>query len=143
MQIVGGEVGAEVGAVTEDRAVLHEPVVEKDLLPGADVVTREDHPAAGIHDPIGNRRVGLVGAVGEKDQDEEPGDEDESRDLQPGSGDQQLPLAAGRLAPAPGPWFLSPFRRTIQIPRSAQTSARSYAGSGSARKGAVRFRKGF
>ena len=74
----------------EDRAVLHEPVLEEDLLALADVVAREDDLPAGIDDALGDRRVGLVGAVGEQDEDEEAGEEDEPGDLDPRTRDEQL-----------------------------------------------------
>ena len=37
MQISGGEIRAKVGAVSPDRAVIHEPIFEKHLLSGDNV----------------------------------------------------------------------------------------------------------
>jgi hypothetical protein len=79
--------------MAEYRPVLHEAVVEKDLLSRANVVSGEDDLAAGTYDAIGDRRVGLVGAVGKQDEDEEPGEEHDSGDLQPGAGNEKLSLA--------------------------------------------------
>ena len=85
MQVIGGEVGPEVGAVTEDRAVLHEAVVQKDLLARADVVPGKEHPAAGIHHAVRDRRIRLVGQIGQQAEDEETDNDDQARDLQPGA----------------------------------------------------------
>ena len=71
VQVIRRVVGAEVGAMAEDRAVLHEPVVQEDLLPFADVLASEKRLALRVHDPIGDRRVGAVGAVCEQAEDEE------------------------------------------------------------------------
>ena len=47
---------------------------------------------ARVHRAIGNRRIGLVGAIGEQDEDEEAGEEDEAGHLEPGAGNEQLTL---------------------------------------------------
>src|SRR6185436_10909647 len=44
-QIVGGEVGSEVGTVTKRGAVLHQPVVQEDLLALLDVPAGVDDAA--------------------------------------------------------------------------------------------------
>ena len=90
VEVVGRVVGPEVGAVPEDRAVLHQPVVEEDLLAPADVLAGEQGLARGIDDPVGNRRVGCVGPVGEEAEDEEPDQEDDDGRLDPGLRDQEL-----------------------------------------------------
>ena len=90
VQVVGGEVRPQVCPVTEDRAVLHEPVMKEDLLALADVVARVDDPPAGIDRPLGDRRIRLVGPIGEQDEDEETGENDEPGDLDPCTRDEQL-----------------------------------------------------
>ena len=90
MKVVGGVVGAQVGAVAEDRPVLHQAVVEKDALPVADVVAGEDRLPGGVDDAIGDRRVGAVGAVCQQAEDEEPEQEDDDRRLNPDLGDQEF-----------------------------------------------------
>jgi hypothetical protein len=80
-QVVGGEVRPEVGAVAKDRAVLHQAVAEEDLLALADVVAGVDRRAARIDCLPGDRRIGLIGAIGQQAEDEEPDQDDERRDL--------------------------------------------------------------
>jgi hypothetical protein len=89
VQIVVGEVRAEVGAVAEDRAVLHEAVAKEGPLAVADVLVGEEGPAGGVDDPLGDRRVTRVGAVGEQAEDEEPAQEDDDRRLKPTFGNDQ------------------------------------------------------
>ena len=64
--------------------------MKEDLLAVADVVARIDDPAAGIDRALSDRRVGLVGPVGEQDEDEEAGEDDEPGDLDPRTRDEQL-----------------------------------------------------
>ena len=85
MQVVGGEVRAEVGAVAEDRAVLHQSVAEEERLAGADVVAGEDDPPVRGHDLCGDRRVGRVRAVPEETQDRHATQQNQRRDLHPGA----------------------------------------------------------
>ena len=49
MKIIGGEVRAEIRAVAEDGAVLHEAVFEKDFLAGGDVGACEKKLAVSAH----------------------------------------------------------------------------------------------
>ncbi len=91
VEVVGRVVGPEVGAVAEDRAVLHQPVVEEDLLAAADVLAGEERLALGVDHALGDRRVGAVGPVGEQAEDEEAEQEDDDRGLDPGLRDQELP----------------------------------------------------
>ena len=56
VEVVGRVVGPEVGAVAEDRAVLHQPVVEEDLLAAADVLAGEERLALGVDHSLGDRR---------------------------------------------------------------------------------------
>ena len=84
MQVVGGEVRPEVGAVAEDRAVLHQPVLQEELLAGADVVAGEQRLSGRVDDAVGDRRVGGVGAVGEEAEHRESDQHHQRSDLHPG-----------------------------------------------------------
>ena len=48
MQGLCGEVRPEIAAVAPDRAVVHQAVLEENLLPGNDVLGGEHHGAGGI-----------------------------------------------------------------------------------------------
>jgi hypothetical protein len=112
--------------VAEHGPVLHQPVVKEYLLPGGDIGARVQRPARGIHHQPGNRRLGLVGAVREQAEHEEPEEQDEDHRLDPRLRHQQLPS-------------FSPFhRRLLQRPdrvgdtlrlRSRQTRRRACAWS--------------
>ncbi len=112
-QVVGGEVRAEVGAVPEDRPVLHEAVVQEHLLALGDVARRVEHAALLVDGALRDRRLGLVAAVGEQPHDEEPAEDHEDHDLDPALGDQQRPAtsalhddplgSARPIAPSRGP----------------------------------------
>ena len=88
-QVVRGEVGPEVRAVAEDRAELHQPVVEEHLLALADVVPGEEDGAALVDDARRHRRVRHVRPVGEQSEDEEPAEDDEDHRLDPDLRDQK------------------------------------------------------
>ena len=60
VQVVGREVGAEVGPVAVHGAELHQPIREELLLPVEDLLPREQDVARLVHDPLGDRRVILV-----------------------------------------------------------------------------------
>jgi hypothetical protein len=85
-QIIGRVVGPEIGTVAEHRAILHEAVVEKNLLPALDVALRVEQLACGTDDAVGNRRLGLVCTVGEQAEHEEPSEHDEDDGLHPSPG---------------------------------------------------------
>ena len=71
VQILGREIRPQVGTMTEDRAVLHEPILLKDVLTGHDVVAGEERaPVFGNHAP-GNRRRFRVDTVGQVKQHRE------------------------------------------------------------------------
>ena len=95
-QVVRGVVGAQVGAVAEHRAVLHEAVVEEDLLAALDVALGVNQLAGGIDDPFGNRRLGLIGAVGQQPQHEEPEQHDQDNGLHPPLRHEQIPAFSGQ-----------------------------------------------
>src|SRR5262245_37256834 len=50
VQILRGKVGSEVGAVTPDRAVVHEAVFQEHLLPARDVGVGEQDGPGGVDD---------------------------------------------------------------------------------------------
>jgi hypothetical protein len=95
VEIVGCEIRAEVGAVPEDRPVLHEAVAEKELLTGADVGAREDFATGGVDDANGNRRLGLVRPVRHQPEHEEAEEQDEGNGLHPPAGDEKRPALLG------------------------------------------------
>ena len=94
-QVVGRVVGAQVGAVAEDRSVLHETVVEEHLLAALDVPLGVDRLARWVDHPIRDRRLGLVGAIGQQTEHEEPREDDEHGRLQPAPRYQQAPPLLG------------------------------------------------
>ena len=99
-QVIGGEVGAQVRAVAEHGAVLHEPVVQEDLLALADVRAGVEHRALRVDDTLGHRRLGHVGAIGEQPEDEEAEEDDQRDGLDPALGHEQCPpLAAHACRP--------------------------------------------
>ena len=72
MEIVGREVGAEIGAMAEDRAIFHQPVPEKDFLAGNDIRSREEDVSGRIDHLRRDRRLVCVGAIGEYAENEKP-----------------------------------------------------------------------
>jgi hypothetical protein len=95
-QVVGRVVRPEVGAVPENRAVLHQAVVQEHLLPALHVALGVEHPAGGIDDALGDRRLGLVGAVGEQPEYEEPEQHHQDHGLHPTLGNEQNPPLSGQ-----------------------------------------------
>ena len=86
LDVVGGEVRAEIGAVPEDRPVLHETVLPEHQLSLLDVLPREQGRAVGRDGDPGDRGMLGVDAVGEVAEDSESDDEGENGDLDPGPG---------------------------------------------------------
>ena len=66
VQVLGAVVGAEVRAVAPERAVLHEAVLEEDLLPVLDVLPREERRPGRVGHPLGDRRRVRVGQDGDQ-----------------------------------------------------------------------------
>ena len=92
MEILGGKVGAKIRAMSEDGAIFHQAVSQKDALPGHDVGARkEDGAGLAFHD-FGNGRLIVIGVVGEYAHNEEADDEDDGRGLNPAVGDHQRPF---------------------------------------------------
>ena len=126
-QVVGGEVRAEVGAVPEDRAVLHEAVVEEHLLALADVGRGVEHGALRIDEPLGRRRLGLVGAVGQEAEHEEAEQDDEQDRLHPSLRDEQLPSLSVLHRRSLGPEPSSPKAVKRCLPERADFVCSLYA----------------
>ena len=89
-QIVGGEVGPEVGAVPEDRAVLHQPVVQEYLLAGLHISGRVEHRPRRIDGALRNRRLGGVGPVRQQPHHEEAEQQHQRDPLDPALRDQKF-----------------------------------------------------
>ena len=98
-QIVRGVVGAQVGAVAEHRPVLHEAVVEEDLLAALDLALGVNQLTGGIDHPLGNRRLGLVSAVGQQPKYEEPEQHDQDNGLHPPLRHEQISALSGQTNP--------------------------------------------
>ena len=96
MQILRREVRAEIGAMAPDRAVVHEAVLEEDLLARGHVLAREEDGAGRVDDPRGNWRRLAVGLDGQPDQNRKAEHHrDDGGDLPP---DQRGPLAGACAA---------------------------------------------
>ena len=108
--------------MAEDRAVLHQPVVEEDLLALADVGARVENLALRVDDALRRRRLGLVGAVGQQAEHEEAEQDHEQDGLHPSLRDQQRP-------PAPVP--LNSWREVIRTrPRRRERLASDFLSMG-------------
>src|SRR6266498_144399 len=81
-------------AASEGGAVLHQTVVQEDLLALADVPAREQHAAVLIDDACRHRRVGHVRAVGEETEDEKATQHHEDDGLNPAFRDQKRTSSA-------------------------------------------------
>ena len=82
-EVLGGEVGAEVAAVPQDGAVLHEASGLEELLPLGDVLRREEGLAALGDNPFRLRHGVGVGAVGQQAHDGESEEHDQGDALDP------------------------------------------------------------
>ena len=100
-QVVGGVVRAQVGAVAEDRAVLHEAVVEEDLLALVDVRRRVEHLPRGVDHALRRRRLGHVGPVGQEPEHEEAEQHHQQDRLHPALRHQQGPPLGRRHVNSP------------------------------------------
>jgi hypothetical protein len=85
--------------VAEDRAVLHQAVVEEHLLPALDVTLGVEHLPGRVHHPLRDRRLGLVGPVGEQAEDEEAEQHNEDDALHPALGNEQSRSFSGHAPP--------------------------------------------
>ncbi len=99
VQVLGREVGSQVGAVAEDGAELHESVFLEQVLTGHDVRAGEDRGPAGQPYLGRNRRVIPLDSVGQIPQDREADNEGQQRGLGPQGGDRH---ALTHIAPYPG-----------------------------------------
>ena len=103
-QVVRRVVGPQVGAVAEDRAVLHQAVVEEDLLPALDVPLGVDDGALWIDHALRDRRLRLVGPQRQEAEPEEAEQHDERHGLDPAFRYEQLPPPFGHAASSVAPW---------------------------------------
>jgi DNA-binding CsgD family transcriptional regulator len=117
VEVVRRVVRPEVRAVAEDRALLHEPVAQEEVLALRDVGPREDLGASLVDDRLGDGGLLRVRSVGEQAKDEEAEEEHEHRRLHPPLRDEErsalerlrsrgqckrgLPATAGTLRSAP------------------------------------------
>src|SRR5262249_11315161 len=65
VQICRRKVWSQIGAVAPDRAVLHQRILEEDLLTGNDVGSRKDRCTRAIYNFPRNRRSVRVGSSGQ------------------------------------------------------------------------------
>ena len=75
MQIIRREVRPKIRPVSVDRAKLHEPVGEKQLLSLPNVVARENRLALIAHHRAGHRRMVGVNAIGKIPENREADEE--------------------------------------------------------------------
>src|SRR5207244_3109299 len=83
MQIVSGEIRTEIGAVSEDRAVFHQPIAEKYALTSKDVGTGKQQASGRINNFGRERRFPSVRAIGQEAQNQEAKQEDYHYRLNP------------------------------------------------------------
>ena len=98
-QVLGGVVGAQVGAVPEDGAVLLDPAGQEDVLPAGDVLPGVDDLAVLADDLLRQRHRMGVGAIREHPHHEEAEDQHQCDALDP-------PLGQGDLRSRPMPGVL-------------------------------------
>ncbi len=113
VEVLGGVVGPQVGAVAPEGAVLHEAVLEEDLLAVLDVLTREEHLAGLPHDPGRDGRRACVGLGRDPDQQAEAEDHHEDDGLPPAGGEGRGIL----VGTAHGAHLLDGLRKTHQTVR--------------------------
>ena len=98
-EIIRGEIGPEICAVAKRGAVLHEPVMQEDLLSPLNVPPGVEDPAVRIDDSLRDRRVSHVRAVGQQPEDEESAQDHQKGGLDPYSRNQQTsPLLGHAVA---------------------------------------------
>ncbi len=83
MEVLGREIGPQVGAVAEDRAMLHQAVLAKHVLPGLNIAPREDRLSGFVHDVGRHGRMLRVNLVGHQPQHGESHEEGENGGLGP------------------------------------------------------------
>src|SRR6266540_3755529 len=73
------------------RAVLHESVVKEHLLAALDIPLGIEHASGRIDDPLRDRRLRLVGAVGEQPKNEKAEKDHQYDGLEPSPRNEQRP----------------------------------------------------
>ena len=89
MQIIRREIRPQPRAVTENGAIFHQPVFEKNFLAGDDVLAGEQNLSVRVHDFGRNRRLVGVGVIREQPHHKESEEHDECHRLNPAFGNQQ------------------------------------------------------
>src|SRR5579871_1713984 len=105
MEIVGGEIRAQISAMAKNRAIFHESVAQKHFLTGDDIRSREENSSGWIDNARGDRRLVGVGSIGEHTEDQKTTNDHNHDRLNPAVRDQQ------RTACRPihdGPFLASP-----------------------------------
>ena len=83
VQILCREIRPQVGTMTEDRAVLHQPILLKDVLTGHDVVAGKKRASVLSNHATGNRRRIRMDTVSQVKQHGESRKKRQDGDLQP------------------------------------------------------------
>ena len=83
MEIVGGEIRAEIGSVAEDRAVLHKAIAQEHPLALNHVLVGKEHFTSLPYCSRRNRWFVFVRSVGEKTQDEKAKNHNDGDRLNP------------------------------------------------------------
>ena len=83
MQILGREIRPQVSTMPEDRTVLHQPILLKDVLTGHDVVAGKERASVVGNHTRGNRRRFRMDTVGQVKQHRESRKKRQDGDLQP------------------------------------------------------------
>src|SRR5579863_6524383 len=106
MEIIRGEVRAQICAMAKNRAVLHQAVTQENFLAMNHVGARKDYAPGRVHNLSGDWRFVRVGSVGKETQNQEAQEKDNRDGLNPASSDEKFPLRVlfHTLAPAEE-WF--------------------------------------
>jgi len=113
MQVLRAVIGTQVGAMAPQAPVLHQTVLEKDLLAHLDVSSSKQHRSHYICDPLGDGWSVRIGQDRYKGQNREAGDHDEDGRMSPprretrsigGCGDHMPPSLPDRNFSFPIPY---------------------------------------
>jgi hypothetical protein len=89
MQVICGKVRTKVSTVSENRAILHQAVLQESPLTGHNVGPREENLTVGIDYLSWDRRLAGVCVVGEKSEDEEAEQRNQKYGLNPTFGQKK------------------------------------------------------
>src|SRR5262245_59776745 len=102
VEVIGGEVGPEISSMAINRAVLHQPIGEKQFLAAADVIGGEHGLTALAQDLAWYGRMVLVDANGQVAEDGKADKEGKDRSLQPERRDRHGRARSSAHGVAPG-----------------------------------------